>query len=173
MIRAVVRDPRLAQDLPAEPARELVLVLPVEFQELRVGPLDLKRVRRGAEADDRAAAVQVVGDVLHLVVGKILEAQEDDEQVGRLQRLEPGDVRAAGLDEAGLRIGREEHAALEAVVLRENPRQRRQRFLRAVFMIAGEKHDVLAVAGTLVALVDDEVGILRRRRSGEQRDERQ
>ena len=73
------------------------------------------------------------------VVGKILEAQEDDQQVGRLQRLEPGDVRAAGLDEAGLRIGREEDAALEPVVLRQNPRQRRQRLLGAVLVVAGQK----------------------------------
>ena len=52
-------------------------------------------MRRGAEADDRAAAIEVVGDVLHLVVGEVLEPQEDDQQVRRLQRLESGDVRAA------------------------------------------------------------------------------
>ena len=55
-----------------------------------------------------------------------------------------------GFDEAGLGVGREEDAALEAVVLREDPRQRRQRFLGAVLVIAGEKDDVLAVAGPLV-----------------------
>ena len=37
------------------------------------------------------------------VVGKILEPQEDDQQIGGLQRFESGDVRAARLDEAGLR----------------------------------------------------------------------
>ena len=41
-------------------------------------------------------------------------------------------------------IGREEHAALEAVVLREDPRQRRQRLLRPVLVVAGQKDDVLA-----------------------------
>ena len=59
-------------------------------------------MRRGPESDHRAAAIEVVGDVLHLVVREILEAQEDDEEVGGLQRLEPGDVRAARLDEPGL-----------------------------------------------------------------------
>ena len=58
-------------------------------------------------------------------------------------------------------IGREEHAAGEAVVPRHDPRQRRQRLLAAVLVIAGEKDDVLAGAGALVALIDDQVWILR------------
>ena len=145
VVRAVVRDPGLAENLPAEAAGVVRRsLLPGVLQELRVGPLDLERVRRGAEADHRAAAIEVVDDVLHLGVGKILEAQEDDQEVGGLERLEPGDVRAARLDEAGLRVGREEHAALEAVVLRQDPRQRRQRFLGAVLVVAGEEDDVLA-----------------------------
>ena len=114
----------------------------------------------GAETDDRPSAIQIVGDVLHLIVRKILEPQEDHQQVGRLQGLESRDVRAARLDEAGLWIGRNEDTALESVVLREHPRQGRQRFFRAIFMVARQKHDVLTVAGALVALVHDDVWIL-------------
>ena len=105
-------------------------------------------------------------------VGKVLEPQEDDHQVGGAQRLEPGDVGAARLDESGLRVGREEHAALESVVPGEDPRQRRQRFLGAVLVVAGEKDDVLAGARALRAFVDDEVRIWRRERAAAGRERR-
>jgi hypothetical protein len=111
--------------------------------------------------------------VLHLRIGKVLEAQEDHQQIGGLQRLEPGNVGAAGFDEAGLRIRGEEHTAPEAVVLREDPRQRGQRLLGAILVVTGEKDDVLAASGTCRTLVDDEVWILRRGGSGQQTDERQ
>ncbi len=56
-------------------------------------------------------------------------------------------------------IDGEEHAALEAVALREDARQGRQRFLRPVFVIAGDQHDVLAGARALDTLVDDQVRV--------------
>ena len=109
--------------------------------------------------------------MLHLIVREILEAQEDDHQVGILQRLEPRDLRIARGDEAGLGIDREEHAALEAVPLREDPRQRRQRFLGSVLVIARKQDDVLARTWTLAPLVDDEMGVLGSRdRGSEQQD---
>jgi len=161
VVGAVVRHPRLAEDLAPEAAFVLIARLPMVLQEFGVRPLDLEGMRRRAEADDGAAALEVVGDVLHLGVGEILEPEEDDQQVSRLERLEPGDVGAAGLDEAGLRVRREEHAALEPVMPRENPRQRGERLLGAVFVIAGQKHDVLPVAGALRSFINHEVRILR------------
>src|SRR5262245_33979475 len=122
VIRAVVRDPGLTENLPPETTGKVRLVLPVPLQELRVGSLDLKRMRRRAKAHDRSTASQIVGDLLHLVVGKILEPQEDDEKIGRLERVEPRDVRTARLDEPGLRISGEEDAALKTVMLRQNAR---------------------------------------------------
>ena len=87
---AVVADPGFAQDLPAEAAVP-VLVLPVVFGE-RLAVLDVEGVRRGAHADDRPARLDVIDDVLHLLVGQVAEAREDDHQVGRLERLQAGDV---------------------------------------------------------------------------------
>ena len=49
-------------------------------------------MRGGAEADDRLARLDIVGDVLHLVVGQIAEARGDDHQVGGLECFEAGDV---------------------------------------------------------------------------------
>ena len=106
-------------------------------------------MRRRAEADHRTSAVEVVGDVLHLLVREILEAEKDDHRSAVAQRVEPGDVRAARLDEAGFRVGGEEDTALEAVVPRKDSGQRRKRFLRSVFVVAGQPDDVLADAGPL------------------------
>src|SRR5690349_11534481 len=92
VIRAVVRNPRLAEDLPAEAAGIFVLVLPIEFAELRIRPFDLKGVRRGAKADHWPAAVEIIDDVLHLVVRKILEPEEHDQEISALQRFEAADV---------------------------------------------------------------------------------
>ena len=46
---------------------------------------------------------------------------------------------------------REEDAASESVAPRENARERRKRFLRSVFVVAGQKDDVLAKTWTLIA----------------------
>ena len=63
----------------------------------------LEGVRRRAHADDRPARLDVIDDVLHLVVGQVAKAREDDHQVGRLQGFQAGDVVVAvGVDRAVL-----------------------------------------------------------------------
>ena len=161
MIGAVVRDPGFAQDLPAEAAGIGGSVLPVELQELRVRPLDLKRMGRGAKPDHRTATIQVIGDVLHFLVGEILEAQRNDQQVRGVERFESRDIGTPGLDETCLRVRRDEHAALEPVAFRQDSRERRKRFLGPILVVAGQKDDVLAVARTRVPLVSDQVRVLR------------
>ena len=81
----------------------------MNFANFASGALDLKRVRRGAKADYRSAAIEVVDDVLHLVVWKVLESEKHDEQVRCLESLEACDVGTSWFDEPGLRIRREEH----------------------------------------------------------------
>ena len=56
-------------------------------------------------------------------------------------------------------IGREEDAALEAVVPRQDPRQRRQRFLPRYSWSPASQTMCLPAPGPFVALIDDEVGI--------------
>ena len=89
VVGAVVRHPGLPENLPPETAR--IWGSPprhVELQEFRIGTLDLEGMRRGPEPDDRPAPVEVVHDVLHLGIGEILEAQEDDHQVRLPERVE-------------------------------------------------------------------------------------
>ena len=144
-VAAVVADPGLAQHLPAEAAVPL-LALPA-VAGVGLAPLDVEGVRRRPQADDRPARLDVVDDVLHLVVGQVAEAGEEDHQVGRLERLQAGDVVATvGVDRPVL-VDREQHRALEAVMLREDLRQLRQRLLRAVLLVAADQHDVLPLAG--------------------------
>src|SRR6478672_535517 len=104
VIGSVVRYPRLAKNLPSKPTGIVVLVLPVELPKLRVRTLDLKRVRRGPEPNDGPPEIEIVDDLLHLVVREILKPEEDNQEIGGLERLQPRDVRAARLDEAGLGI---------------------------------------------------------------------
>ena len=127
--------------------------------------LDVEGVRRGPQADDRLARLDVVDDVLHLVVGQVAEAGEDDHQVGRLERLQAGDVVVAvGVDRAVLGIDGEQDGAVEAVVLGQDLGQLRQRLLGAVLLVAADQDDVLALAGAVAAL--DRRPTDRRRRPG-------
>jgi hypothetical protein len=94
--------------------------------------------------------------VLHLVVGEVAEAREDHEQVGGLQRLEPGDVvRLPGVDAPVLLVDGEEHRAVEPVVTREDLCELRQRLLGAVLLVAGDEDDALALAGAVLPLEHD------------------
>src|SRR5262245_34851379 len=119
-----MRHPRLAQNLPSEAARVSLHALPRVFQVRRIGTLNLERVRGGAETHDRSAAIEIVHDVTHLGVRKILKAQEDHQEIRGAEDVETLNVRAAWFDEAGLRIGRDEHAATEAVAPREDACER-------------------------------------------------
>ncbi|MEI9894610.1 MAG: hypothetical protein WDN28_12170 [Chthoniobacter sp.] len=68
--------------MPAEAVLKfLALVIVVELRIRAVGR-DFEAVRGGAQADDRAAAVEVIDDGLHLLGLEILEAGEDDEEIG-------------------------------------------------------------------------------------------
>src|SRR5688572_31439312 len=69
-----MRDPGLAEHLPSESARiRGVAAAPGVFQVLRVRTFDLECVRCRSESHHRSAAIEIVGDVLHLGVGEILD----------------------------------------------------------------------------------------------------
>ena len=111
MIRAVVADPRLAENLPAKAAFVIVALVAVVVLRERAVRRNLEPVRRRAQPDHRTAALEVIDDRLHLLGRQVLEAGEDDHQVGGLQRLRAGNVRLPGLDHAVLRIHAEKHRA--------------------------------------------------------------
>ena len=152
---AVVIDPGLAEHLPAEAAVPF-LALPTCTRRRSCRRLDVERVRRRPHADDRPARLDVVDDVLHLFVGQVAEAGEDDHQVGGLQRFQAGDVvRLIGVDGAVLGVDGKQHGAFEAVMPGQDLRQLRQGLLGAVLLVAADQDDVLALAGSVSAIEDD------------------
>jgi len=92
------------------------------------------------------------------------------------RRRQPGDVRAVRIDLPGLGIGGEEHTALETVMLGHNSRQGGQCFFAAVFLIAGDKDNMLAFARAAVALKNNLACVLfgsEAARKGKHRNHRQ
>ena len=60
-----------------------------------------------------------------------------------------------GIDRAVLGVDGEQDGTLEAMMLGEDFAELRQRFLGTVFLVAADKHDVLALAGAVDAVVND------------------
>jgi hypothetical protein len=105
--------------------------------------------------DHGLAGLQIAIQWRHLFLGQIPEAGEDHQQIRRVQRFHAGNVLHVGrVDQARARIDREEHGAGEAMLRGEDLRQLRERFLRAVLLIARDEDDVLALAGALAACID-------------------
>ncbi len=94
---------------------------------VRIGCLHLEGMSRGPQTDDRSTSLKVSIEVLHLTDREILKAQEDNRQIGLVQRLHAWHVRVAGDDLSGLLVDVEQDRAAKTVVLREDARQFRQR----------------------------------------------
>src|SRR5205807_2124141 len=153
-VLAVVIDPGFAQHLPAKAAAPRAVV-PGEFREC-LPCLDVECMRRGPHADNRPAGFQVIDDMLHLLVRQIAEAREDNHQVGRVERLQAGDVVAnIWINRAVPGVNGEEDRALVAMMPGEDPGQLRQSFLGAIFLIAADEDNVLTFTGTIEAVVGD------------------
>jgi len=154
VIASVMADPGVAEDLVAKAFFEfLSFVLEVVAGEFFPGR-DFESVRRGAESDDGSAALQVFVDMDHLVVGEIEEAREDEHEFSVLESFEALDVGGAGCDFA-LLVDSEENGRFEAVMFGKDAGEGGAGFLGPVFVIGGNKDDVLSLAGTGSALVGD------------------
>lgn len=132
VVMAPVIDPVLAEDVFAE------------LGEIDVATLGIfEGVGGGAERDDGDAAAVGVDEVFHLVVGVVAPAEGHDDDVGGVEGVGVGEgTGVVGVDDA-VGIEREEDGAFEAVALAEDFREHGQRFLAAVFLVAGEQDDVL------------------------------
>lgn len=147
VIRAVMPHPGLPEHLMAE--AEFVIAALVVERILRVGRVlrNLEAVCGRAQADDGAAALQVVIEVLHLLRWEVLEAQEHHREVGRVERLDARHVRRIARDDfARVFVDAKQHSAFEALMFCQKPRQARQRLLRAILMVIRHEDDVLAFA---------------------------
>ena len=130
---------------------------------------DVERVRRGAQAHHGATRFEVVVDQLHLGVGQVSEARGYDHEVGIGEGLEPGDIlEVVRVDDTGHGgVLRKEHDGFETVALGEDFGELGQGFFRAVFFVAADEYDALAVTGTSLARVGLPLGRLGRRGAGD------
>ena len=151
---AMMADPGLAQDLPAEAALP-VLALPGVAS---VGPSggDVEGVGGGAQAGDGPARFDVIDDVFHLLVGKIPEAGQYHHQVGGLQGVETGNVIAdVGIDGSARGVDGKENRATKSVPFGQDAGELRQAFLGAIFLVAADEDHLLSLAGPVAALIDE------------------
>lgn len=103
-------------------------------------------MRCRAYARDRLAGLDVVGDMLHLIVGKIAEAGQDDHEIGGVERLEARDiVETVGVDGAVIRVDGEQDSASKAVPHRKDFGELRKQFLGSVFFVAADENDILPI----------------------------
>ena len=90
---AAVFGPAEAEDLLAEAVGEVfALVVVGEFEVGAFVVLDAEGMRGGSEPDDRAATFEVSDEVLHLAFVPVLEAEEEEHEVGVLEGFHAGDV---------------------------------------------------------------------------------
>ena len=100
-----------------------------------------KGVSRCANACYRSTRLHVVNDVFHLCIRKVAESQLQYEQVGIVDQGETRDVCSVfWVDFTGYGVLAEQHKGLKPV-RREHSRQHRQALFRAVFFVAGHKHN--------------------------------
>src|SRR6185437_9607684 len=168
---AMMRYPGFAQELAAESAiptgnRTVPIVFFVGLTSLR-----LERMRAGTNGNDRATRLGVINNFLGLIVRQVAPAHEEHHQVGFPERLQAGCVAVVGrIDVAGGRINRKQDSAFEPVMHRENLSQLRKGFFGMVFgVVAGDKDDVFAVSGAMLAFVRYACGAERKRCKKQQR----
>ena len=145
LVSSVMIDPGLAQHLLAEAAGPLLAAEAV----FRVGAGRIARVvermGRCAQAEDRLARVDKIGDVLHLVVRQVAEPGGDDHHVRVRQMFQTGDVvLIVGIDRAVLGIDREQHRASETVPDSQDLAEHWHDLLRTVFFVSRNQHDMPA-----------------------------
>ncbi len=122
--------------------------------------LGFKSMSRGAETEHWFAGFQVFRERLDLLVREVTEAGADKNQISRVDCLHPGDVLLIlRIDEAVVRIDREQHCGFEAVALGKNLRQHRAAFFGPVFFITCDQDDVFTGTGTFAAFEDECIGV--------------
>jgi len=154
MILSVVRYPGFSQNLAAKPHVKLL----ARITEI-VGVVcaifgNLEGVRGGAKPNDRAAPINIIDEVRHLLIGHIDEPHEDDHQVGLFQYFQSTNVTAARLYRPIFRVKAKDYRTLESVMFGHDPRKGRQCFFAAIFMVRRNKNDMLTLTDPSRALVD-------------------
>ena len=143
MIVAVMADPSVTENLVAKAAIEVLAFVLKIVVGIFSAFGDLEGMRRGAESDDGAAALEVFVNVNHLLVRKIEEACEDEHEVGLFKNLEAFDVGSPG-GNFPLVVDSEKNSGFKAVIFSEDSSKGGAGFLGTVFVIGGNEDDVLS-----------------------------
>lgn len=154
MIASVMANPSVAQNLVAEAAIEVFAFVLKIVMGIFLAFGNLEGMRRGAESNDRATALEVFVNVNHLLVRKIEEACEDEHEVGLFKNLEAFDVGSPG-GNFPLVVDSEKNSGFEAVIFSEDSSKGGAGFLGAVFVIRGNEDDVLSFSRAGRALIRD------------------
>ena len=105
---------------------------------------------RRAQPDDWLPRIEESRNRRKLLIRQLPKARADHHQVRLLQRSEAGDVfLKVRVHKSAIRIDGKEHCAIVSVLLAEDFREHREGFFRAIFFIAGNEDDALAVGLSL------------------------
>ncbi len=145
VVSAVVSNPSVSENLVAEAFFEFLALILEAVVGVFFACRDFEGVGGCPESNDGTAAIDVVGDVFHLVIGEIEEAGEDDHEIGCLEGFETVDGGGPGFDEY-LLINAEANGGFETVVLGEDAGKSGAGFLGAILVVRGDEDDVLSAA---------------------------
>jgi len=154
MIASVMANPSVAQNLVAEAAIEVFAFVLKIVMGIFLAFGNLEGMRRGAESNDRATALEVFVNVNHLLVRKIEEACEDEHEVGLFKNFETFDVGSSG-GNFPLVVDSEKNSGFKAVIFSEDASKGGAGFLGAVFVIRGNEDDVLSFSRARRAFIRD------------------
>src|SRR5262245_44923617 len=102
LVRSVVRDPGLAEYLPAIAAGELFVVITVlRVRALRV-LLIVERMSGGTQSDNRPAGVRIIDDLFHLLVRQFQPAREQHHEIRAAQCFKARNI----VDRVGVDLSR-------------------------------------------------------------------
>ena len=119
VVASVVARPFFPQNLATESI--LIIRSGIAIGVLHIGTIlgDFKTVRGGTQTHDGTSPVQIVHEMLHLILGPVLETGEDHHEIGLRQFLDARHVVGPRLYFA-FGVYTEHHGALEAMVLGKN-----------------------------------------------------
>ena len=140
-IRAWGFDKATAQQFFHEFAKQILLL------DTGVDPKAIEHLRDLAHFLELPYNILPVGlDVFHLVVGEITKTGQYRHEIRLLKSFKAWDIVCLlGVNRAVFLVDCEENGTSEAMVRGQDLRQLRHRFLGAVFLITGDKNDILGL----------------------------
>src|SRR5438874_55713 len=153
-VLAMMADPGLAKDLAAKAAVPFLAVPGIA----RIGRalFEGEGMSGRSHADNGPTRLDIIDNMFHLIIGQLAKASENNHEVRGLKRLQAGDIIShVRVNRSVLGIDGEENGAFETMMIGQDFGELRQGFFGAVFLVAADQDNVLAFAGTVVAIEDN------------------